>query len=202
MSAKDRIPPPSDPNNKPQRPRGCDWEDALLAAMKDPKQIFEEDEQTFTLYDGYPKSKYHYLVVPKEDIYSVKELTRKNLDLLRHMHGVAEGLVSRIKSREPSLEFKFGYHAVPSLRRLHMHVVSCDFSSWRMRRKHHWNTFNTKYFMPSSLVIETLENCGAIDVDEKMYVDLLALPMKCLHCSQHFEDMKLLKKHLSSNKHV
>jgi len=164
-------------------------------AMDDPEQVFEKDHLTVTLRDGFPKARYHYLLVPREDIGSMRELGPTDLPLLRHMHQKAEQLISRINRREPDLKFRFGYHAVPSMNRLHLHVVSQDFDSPRMRKKHHWNTFNTDYFMDSVKVIEKLESHGKIELDEKYYEKLLELPMKCNWCSKTFEDIDRLKHH-------
>lgn len=46
-------------------------------------------------------------------------------------------------------EFKIGYHAAPSMHRLHLHVISRDFQSVCMKTKKHWNSFNTPFFLSS-----------------------------------------------------
>lgn len=196
MSIPVNIPPPSNPSRRPSRPSNVDWSDALSHATTDPEQVFEQDEVTVTLKDGFPKSRYHYLVVPKQEIGSVTDLSTTHLELLEHMHHVAESLISRIHTKEPNLPFKFGYHAVPSLKQLHMHVVSQDFSSPRMRTQHHWNTFNTEYFMPSSLVLETIRQCGHIEVESDFYEALLSLSMKCCFCERTYQNLDSLKEHL------
>ena len=193
--AKECTPPPSDPTKRPRRPSSVHWSDGLVYAMEDPEQVFEEDDLTVTLKDGFPKARYHYLIVPKEDLSSVRELRHRHLPLLRHIQDQAEHLISRIHKKEPGLQFRFGYHAVPSMRRLHLHIVSQDFDSPRMRTKHHWNTFNTDYFMDSPKVIERLESHGRINLDEKHYEALLRHPMKCNWCSETFEDITMLKSH-------
>lgn len=45
-------------------------------------------------------------------------------------------------------EFKIGYHAEPSLLQLHLHVISMDFHSPTLKTERHWNSFNTKLFIP------------------------------------------------------
>ena len=185
-------PPPSDfTRRRPRRPPGTSWEDGLITAMSDPEQIYEQDEFTVTLKDAFPKARYHFLVVPKEPINSVKELSRSNLDLLNHIHKLAEDLIERVRKKEPDMLFRFGYHAVPSMKRLHLHIVSQDFDSPRMKTQHHWNTFNTEYFMDSSVVIKTLKKEGCIEVNDKMYEKLINLSMKCnaCNCSKRFNDI-------------
>lgn len=44
-------------------------------------------------------------------------------------------------------DFKIGYHASPSMQRLHLHVVSNDFESPSLKTKIHWNSFNTELFL-------------------------------------------------------
>ena len=190
-------PPPSDfTRPRPRRPPGTSWEDGLITAMSDPEQIYEQDEFTVTLKDAFPKARYHFLVVPKESINSVKELSRSNLDLLNHIHKLAEDLIERVHKKEPNTLFRFGYHAVPSMKRLHLHIVSQDFDSPRMKTQHHWNTFNTEYFINSSVVIDTLKKEGCIEVVDEMYEALLTLSMKCNACSRRFDEIFALKNHL------
>ena len=192
-------PPPSDLKRpRPQQPPGTNWKDGLITAMSDPEQIYEQDELTVTLKDAFPKARYHFLVVPKEPINSVKELSRSNLDLLNHIHKLAEDLIERVHKKEPNTLFRFGYHAVPSMKRLHLHIVSQDFDSPCMKKERHWNTFNTEYFMDSSVVIKTLKKEGCIEVNDKMYEELLTLSMKCnaCNCSKRFNDIFALKNHL------
>lgn len=44
-------------------------------------------------------------------------------------------------------EFKTGFHAEPSMRRLHLHVISRDFYSPCLKTKKHWNSFNTPFLL-------------------------------------------------------
>ena len=185
---------------RPYRPHHVHWSMGIVHAINDPSQVYEKDDLTVTLYDGFPKASYHYLVLPKEEpIDSISELLPRHLPLLKRMDENAEKLIKKIKSVDPDTIFRKGYHAVPSLKRLHLHVVSQDFNSSRMKRKHHWNTFNTEYFVDSDVVMETLEKRGQINVVEKEYNDLLELPMRCNFCELTFEDIGDLKRHIRSH---
>lgn len=44
---------------------------------------------------------------------------------------------------------RYGYHAIPSMSQLHLHMISQDFDSPCLKTKRHWNSFNTKYFLDS-----------------------------------------------------
>lgn len=46
-------------------------------------------------------------------------------------------------------EFKIGYHAKPSMQRLHLHVISRDFHSSWLKTKKHWNSFNSSFLLSS-----------------------------------------------------
>ena len=43
--------------------------------------------------------------------------------------------------------FKIGYHASPSMHRLHLHVISTDYDSPSLKTKVHWNSFTTPFFL-------------------------------------------------------
>lgn len=190
-----RTPPPCNPYEQPYRPRDVHWSEALTFAMTDPNQVFEEDEETVTIRDGYPKSRYHYLIVPRENIVSIVDLRSTHLRLLRHMHAIALDLISRVQAREPDREFRLGYHAVPSLRRLHLHVISQDFDSPRMRKKHQWNTFNTSFFIDSEEVMSTVEREGRVAINEQENEALLESRMKCNLCPALFDEINDLNRH-------
>lgn len=164
--------------------------------MTDPQQMFEQDDQTVTLYDGFPKAKYHYLVIPREDIDSVAALQKKDLPLLKHMDKRANDLVARLKADDPDAVFRCGYHMVPSMKRLHLHIVSQDFNSYRMRKKHHWNTFNTEYFMDSEAAMAIIEEKGYIDVNEQFYEALLDSQMQCNYCAKAYSIIGEMTMHI------
>ena len=63
------TPPPSDfTKPRPQLPPGKGWEDGLILAMSDPKQILDEDGLSVTLLTHILKQCTTILVVLREDI--------------------------------------------------------------------------------------------------------------------------------------
>lgn len=74
-----------------------------------------KDEKTVVIKDKYPKARYHWLVLPWDPISSLKSVTRDHLELLEHMHAVGQKMIEQCPARE-SLEFRLGYHAIPSMR--------------------------------------------------------------------------------------
>lgn len=173
------------------------WSMKLLESMKDPAMIVKSDDLTVTIKDAYPKARHHYLVLPKENIPTLKSLNSAHLSLLEKMLQNGKTLTEDIKSKEPSLRFRCGYHASPSMARLHMHVISQDFDSPCLKNKKHWNTFTTDFFIDAEQVIEILRDKGKIELDVKgVYEPLLKLPLKCHVCKKEITNMPKLKDHL------
>lgn len=141
---------PTEP--KKNKPSGH-WSMGLLAAVDDPKQFVKSDDLVHIIRDKYPKATYHYLILPKENITSIKSLTSKHLSLLKHMEQVALNLINTEEHKGNN--FKLGYHAEPSMTRLHLHVISDDMNSECLKTKKHWNSFTTDFFLKSQGTIYT-----------------------------------------------
>ncbi|CAG0891710.1 unnamed protein product [Darwinula stevensoni] len=121
------------------------WQGGLLRSIKNPKMKIKEDDKVTVIKDLYPKAVHHYLVIPKEPIVNLLKLTKDHLHLLEHMDAVG----MEITSQFPKEEFRLGYHAVPSMSQLHLHVISQDFNSPFLKTKKHWNSFTSKFFLES-----------------------------------------------------
>jgi aprataxin len=76
-----------------------------------------------------------------------------------------------------------------------MHIISADFQSTFLKKKDHYQSFNTSFFVPLDKVIATLQEKGKIDIDEKSMEQLLKGTMTCSLCSETFEKLAPLKKH-------
>ena len=50
--------------------------------------------------------------------------------------------------RDFSKEFRVGIHAHPSMNHLHVHIISRDMYSDRLKHQKHYNSFNTDFFIP------------------------------------------------------
>lgn len=119
------------------------WSMGLVSAMEDSELLISQDDIAVIIKDKYPKAKHHFLILPRENISGILKLDRSHLPLLNHMHGLAV----RLKS-EHNLKCKIGFHSVPSMQRLHLHIVSDDFVSPCLKTKVHWNSYTTDFFMP------------------------------------------------------
>lgn len=180
----------------PPTARKGHWSQGLASSMEDPNLIVRSDDRCVVIKDVYPKARYHYLVLPKSSISSLRVLDASHVDLLTHILSVGRDLV---KEEHSSLSFRYGYHAVPSMARLHMHVISQEFDSPCLKNKKHWNSFTTDFFVNADEVIDRLKSKGAIVFDKAHYEQLLKLPLKCHVCHRELQNMPKLKDHIRSH---
>ncbi|XP_023668255.2 aprataxin [Paramormyrops kingsleyae] len=173
------------------------WSQGLKASMQDPKMQVYKDEKVVVIKDKYPKARYHWLVLPWESISSLKAVRAEHCALLQHMQRVAERLVQQCATAG-KLQFRMGYHAIPSMSHVHLHVISQDFDSPCLKNKKHWNSFTTDYFIESQAVIEMLEKDGHISVKDGAG-ELLKLPLRCHQCHKEMSTIPQLKEHLKSH---
>ncbi|CAL1541380.1 unnamed protein product [Lymnaea stagnalis] len=179
--------------NSSSRPTGG-WSQGLLAAMNNPEVVIDSDDQLVVIKDKYPKALFHFLVLPKRNIPNLKSLTQKDLELLKHIHKKGEEIANRANKE---LRFRLGYHAVPSMSHLHMHVISQDFNSPCLKNKKHWNSFNTHYFIDSVDLIREIEKTGHWKSDQAEMNAFLKKDLRCHVCKEVFQTIPSLKAHIS-----
>lgn len=173
------------------------WSQGLKASMQDPKMQVYKDDKVVVIKDKYPKARYHWLVLPWQSISSLKALREEHCDLVKHMHRVADQMIQQCPDAN-SIRFRTGYHAIPSMSHVHLHVISQDFDSPCLKNKKHWNSFTTDYFIESQDVIEMLETNGKVVVKEGTS-ELLKLPLRCHVCRRELSTIPALKEHLKSH---
>ncbi|XP_023274266.1 aprataxin isoform X3 [Seriola lalandi dorsalis] len=173
------------------------WSQGLKISMQDPKMQVYKDEKVVVIKDKYPKSRYHWLVLPWQSIPSLKALREEHCDLVKHMQQVADQMIEQCPDAS-SLHFRTGYHAIPSMSHVHLHVISQDFDSPCLKNKKHWNSFTTDYFIESHDVIEMLDTNGRVTVKEGAN-ELLKLPLRCHMCRKELPTIPALKDHLKSH---
>jgi len=169
------------------------WSHGLLASMKDPNLKVLEKPDHVVIKDKFPKARHHYLVLPVERIQNLASLQAKHLPLLKDMVETGRTLVSK----HPDSQFRLGFHAVPSMAQVHLHVISQDFDSPCLKNKKHWNSFTTDYFVNPEHVIDKLSTKGKYTpVDSKQAKDWLNLDLQCHKCHNKPKNMPDLKKHI------
>lgn len=184
----------------PLPPKGSGhWSQGLLASMEDPELIVKSDEKCVTIKDRYPKAQYHFLILPKENISSIRSLNSSHVNLLEHILKCGQNLVSELSCVNPKLHFRLGYHAVPSMSRLHMHIISQDFNSPCLKNKKHWNSFTSDFFIDAEKIIEMIKLKNKVELNSEHYEALLKQPLRCHVCHREQKNMPQLKEHIRSH---
>lgn len=95
------------------------------------------------------------------------------------------------KGRDWQKEVKVGVHAHPSMNHLHVHVISRDMHSDRLKIRKHYNSFTTDFFVPLA------DFPLAKDDPRHHQASWHEQPMLCWRCGRDFGNkFKELKKHL------
>jgi aprataxin len=158
--------------------------------------------------DAYPKATVHMLVLPLDvRLQSLNELTHSHVDLLLDMKRTANEFIahSRIDATVSALPwtwpFAMGFHAIPSLPMLHMHVMTLDLhTSPRVKKRAHYNSFATRFFLPVDTVLADLRQNRFVPVnqDVKALHQLEKEAYRCLWCgSTAFTQLPALKEHIA-----
>lgn len=175
------------------------WNQGLIHSMSDPKLILIKNDLLVVLKDLYPKARHHFLVLPYEKINSIFDLNESHIKLIKEMEFMGFNAIELTAGNVEN--FKMGFHNAPSMQRLHLHVISKDFISDRLKTKTHFNSFNTKFFLTVKQVTNFLEMDGKIKKpDEYQVKKLLSTELKCNQCDYSPKNMPDLKNHLLTHK--
>ncbi|XP_020267420.1 transcription factor bHLH140 isoform X2 [Asparagus officinalis] len=178
------------------------WAQALHQMAMDPEKhkdaVIEIFDEFVALNDLYPKAKKHILVVSRlPGLDSIADVQKEHLPLLKTMHDAGLKWAEKFLKEDASLTFRLGYHSVPSMRQLHLHVISQDFDSPHLKNKKHWNSFNTLFFRDSTDVIEEVEKSGEVTLNDE---NLLSVELRCHRCRSAHPNIPRLKFHISNCK--
>ncbi|KAK7390348.1 hypothetical protein VNO78_25653 [Psophocarpus tetragonolobus] len=175
------------------------WTQALHQIAMHPEKhkgdLLEISEDVVVLDDMYPKARKHALVLARiEGLDCLADVRKEHLLLLNKMHDVGLKWAKKFLNENASLVFRLGYHSAPSMRQLHLHVISQDFESTHLKK--HWNSFTTAFFRDSVDVMDEISSYGkaTIKVDDK----LLSMELRCHKCRSAHPNIPRLKSHISS----
>jgi len=101
-----------------------------------------------------------------------------------------------------SSSFVMGYHAIPSLHPLHLHIITNDFVSPYMKTKKHWNSFTTKYFVSAEDIEMWLDRGDAVEDNlpsEEIIASYLKLSLTCPKCNRVLSNMPALTSHIKDH---
>lgn len=198
------------------------------------------DDKVLIIKDVFPKALRHYLIIPKSPdftrIHPIQALSNAKfhdqmkdyVELTKQL--IAENLASCgliLDSMQSIIRFKqefilSGVHSIPSLNNLHIHVITKDFHSPRLKNKKHYNSFNTPFFVDfysfhgvdddddSSNRIndndtdysdseDTIYSSDSEEINKSLMESLIKnTPLKCSYCGEQFgSKMAQLKSHLA-----
>ncbi|KAG5060395.1 hypothetical protein JHK87_001424 [Glycine soja] len=177
------------------------WAQALHQIAMHPEKLkddlLEISDDVVVLNDMYPKARKHVLVLARTGgLDCLADVQKEHLQLLNKMHDVGLKWAEKFLNENASLVFRLGYHSAPSMRQLHLHVISQDFESIHLKNKKHWNSFNTAFFRDSVDVMDEISSDGKAKLkdDDK----LLSMELRCHRCRSAHPNIPRLKSHISS----
>ncbi|KAI0807548.1 hypothetical protein C8Q74DRAFT_1228002 [Fomes fomentarius] len=176
---------------------------------------------SLVVFDKYPKAHFHFLLLPfirpplraadLRDLAALLRLPREQakavLQNIRHDALAAKKLVEDEMVRSYGFKWgiQMGFHAVPSLEHLHLHIISDEFRGQYMKNKKHLNSFHPRlgFFLHIDEVLSWFEPDVAptwfamkSNIDKKEYEKLLKEDMTCPHCDNPFKTIVKLTDHL------
>ncbi|CAG8650619.1 1174_t:CDS:10 [Dentiscutata erythropus] len=196
----------SKPKKKSSSTHIGSWSTVLLPYCEHPetfsnREVYSYDDNVVIIWDKYPKAKIHLLVMPRQKIDTLQELEKQDLNLIEILKQKGQQVIDHFKENDPKLVFRMGFHVLPSLRQLHMHVISQDFISETLSSKKHWNSFTTSFFKDIEEIEMLLKEKGQIKVCLGKYLlSLLKSPLNCHLCNtKEIKNIPTLKKHLEEH---
>ncbi|OAX38652.1 HIT-like protein [Rhizopogon vinicolor AM-OR11-026] len=184
-----------------------------------PSVLLSHSETCLTVFDAFPKSIFHFLVIPRvrppfnvyqlANLRSLLKCEKSNAkqiltDLSQEADNVKRMIESEmLKKYGFKWEIWMGFHAVPSMEHLHLHILSADLCSPRMKLKKHYNSFHPKlgFFLHLSDVLSWFDaepsyyqTISQLKMSE--YEPLLKDDLSCWKCDRSFSNMPKLKSHL------
>ncbi|KIJ69241.1 hypothetical protein HYDPIDRAFT_80835 [Hydnomerulius pinastri MD-312] len=184
-----------------------------------PSVLFNYTDTCLTLFDAFPKSIFHFLVLPRvRPPWSILELTNlrtllegdkeRAKDVLKHLSSEADNVKKMIRNEMQNRygfqwEIWVGFHAVPSMEHLHLHVLSNDLCSVRMKHKKHYNSFHPKlgFFLHLNDVLSWFDAEPSYyktmsQLKKNDYEPMLKETLCCWKCERDMKNMPTLKAHL------
>ncbi|KAL7413367.1 HIT-like domain-containing protein [Mrakia frigida] len=190
-----------------------------------PPEVYLTSSPSFTVVnDLFPKSSYHALVLPRlpfplkdgttlqaDDLSNLQTFVKKQrkevvlevLEAFEEMVQEVEGIIKGKMRKEKGWEWEvvWGFHAVPSMQHLHLHVYSKDLISPSLKNKKHYNSFNPDpevgFFLPLETVKGWVEGeFMKLALPESQYEPILKQPLRSFYTGEEFKTIPKLKIHL------
>ncbi|KAG6333962.1 hypothetical protein ID866_5130 [Astraeus odoratus] len=166
-----------------------------------------------------PMAMFHFLVLPRirppmnaTDLTSLHSLLKckKKVakailkELSNEANSVTKMIQEEMMSRYGFLwDIWVGFHPVPSMEHLHLHVISSDLCSPKLKIKKHYNSFHPMlgFFLHVTDVLSWFEADPSYyemmsELKKSMYDPLLKEDLACWKCDRAMKNMPTLKAHL------
>jgi len=194
-------PPPPPPPPRPAWAGGT----ALLAVAADPTShphaTLSAGGRAVLLADAFPKAARHALALPAGRPPAIPatpaDLAGSSGAALVRELAAAGAAWAREHAAPGGAPFRLGFHSAPSMRPLHLHVISQDLDSAYMKTKKHYNSFKAPFFVDAETVAAALDAGKRPPLLDAAAADAaLRAPLACHRCGQEMKTMPALKKHL------
>jgi aprataxin len=193
MYVKTNLPPEHLDRKFINRPRNADSFESQSSEISVLSDMTEKSEEArgpiidiaTVIYDRFPKSKYHLLVLPLlVGANNPSEFKKSHLMMLKGVHDLARMIAKHLEIKYGAGPFSIGYHAHPSMDDLHIHIISKDFESEFLKSKQHYNSFvNEEFFLTIDRVESDLKNHGKVLINIRSK-DSLKDDLRCHVCSE------------------
>ncbi|KAJ7172534.1 hypothetical protein C8R46DRAFT_1259665 [Mycena filopes] len=182
--------------------------------------LFSHSPTSITIYDAFPKGIFHFLILPRVQApFTASQLSSLRTLLLgdkARAKQVILALNEDAKALRKEIEdemldrygFKWGiwtgFHGAPSMDHLHLHVLSDDLCTERMKTKKHYNSFLPKlgFFLDIGEVLSWFDaedsyfrSMANLD-PKKHYEPMLKEDLACWRCHSEMKNIPTLKAHL------
>lgn len=164
------------------------WQGALVWYAKtefdkDSSLVEYSDDQCVIIRDKYPKARIHCLCIARDlSLQEPLDINPTHKKLLQHMKQASLNVLHRIVGGNVNKDaFQMGFHAVPSMRQLHLHIISKDFDSPCLKTRKHWVSFTNKDFFLD--IDDFIEVPLQYEIEEKKKI-LKSAPLTCPRCLQ------------------
>lgn len=102
-----------------------------IAAGEIPSKKAYEDEKVFAFYDIDPQAPVHILVIPKEHIQSVSQITPENQEIVGHIFTVIAKLAQELNLKDGyRVVSNVGQQGGQSVPHLHFHLLGGRNLGW------------------------------------------------------------------------
>ncbi|KAF9138758.1 hypothetical protein BGX30_008789 [Mortierella sp. GBA39] len=138
---------------------GSSIEDLIKDGFDDSNENHWLNANTMVLKDKFPKAHFHVLVMPTRVCPTFDDLIcDEGVMIVKQLVERAEIIIARESKRSPHLRFKMGFHALPSMTQVHMHVISTDMDSDNTYIISVYNSYSTESFLTPNQVIRKIES--------------------------------------------